>query len=129
VLHIGPGIHPRAVKSTPVIRNTARGQLIQQLADALRQYHHDHGDFPGTLPATSTQICTSSGPNCAQRQLLDLSFLVSGGNYVPGIPQDPLGGQGLWGSGFYLTLLSDGSFQITAPKAESDKQISVTSQP
>ena len=126
--HIGPGIHPRPQASTPAGRNQARATLIQQLAAAMQRYHTDHGNFPIGLTATDTQICTSAGPNCLSKGLADLSFLTTGGDYIPGIPQDPLGGKGLWGSGFTIAALPDGTLRIQAPKAELGKKIQVISQ-
>jgi type II secretory pathway pseudopilin PulG len=125
----GPGIQHRVSSATPQSRNDQRADLLKQLAQALTQYKQDHGKLPVTLSSAATQICTSSGSFCAQVHLVDLSFLTTGGSYVPTLPEDPLGGQSTRGTGFFIAKLSDGTIQLTAPEAELGKTIKVTFSP
>jgi hypothetical protein len=129
ITHFGPGIHPASkAPNTPSARNALRVTYVNQLASGLQQYHKDHGPLPIQLTAAGTQICTSSGANCISQHLADLSFLTTAGNYIVGIPEDPLGGHSLWGSGFTIAQLPDGNARITATKAESGKTITATAQ-
>jgi len=125
VTHTGPGITHRPQPASPQSRNDTRTTLLRQLASALTQYQKDHGNLPVTIPPHTTQICSSFGDNCQNVRLIDLSFLTTQGNYVPTIPEDPLGGQGKWGSGFFIQKTSDSSYQLTAPEAELGKTIAV----
>jgi len=126
LLHFGPGIHPKAPADTTAYRNSLRISYINQLADGLRAYYKSSGSWPITMPTQPTQICTTSGSDCMQKNLVDLSFLTTAGNYIIGIPHDPNGGRGQWGSGFYIQQLPNGNVLLTAPKAEAGRTISQT---
>lgn len=125
----GPGIRPRPPASTSSYRNTQRATIVKDLAAALEQYGKDHGPLPVVLTEADTHICTSSGTGCTSKHLIDLSFLITGGQYLPGIPQDPLGGTQLWDSGLTIAKLGDGSLRITAPRAELGKTIEASAHP
>jgi hypothetical protein len=124
---IGPGIEPRQ-QNTPASRNFDRVTYIDQLSSAISQYYRANGPLPVPLSSVPTQICTSAGPDCASRHLIDLSYLISAGNYITGIPHDPNGGAGPWGSGFDISQSSDGTIKISAPKAELSKVIQTSVQ-
>jgi hypothetical protein len=124
--HHGPGIRPLPPANTPTYRNSIRTDLLGELSAALQRYHKDHGSLPTDIGRQDTQICTSYGANCASKHLVDLSFLHTAGDYVTGIPQDPSGGPGRWNSGFTIAKLPDGTLRISAPNAELDKVIQVT---
>jgi hypothetical protein len=123
ITHHGPGIMAKHPAPTPESRNATRTQLLHQIATALSQYQTDHGKLPLRLPSSSVQICAGAGDICSQYHLADLSFLITGGYYLPTIPQDPLGGEGHRGSGFFVEALADGSLKLTAPEAEASKTI------
>lgn len=125
--HTGPGLSALTQPSTPETRNDTRREVLAQLADALARYATDHnGTLPTTIPPTATEICSSRGPNCETVKLVDLSFLVTQGDYMGNIPSDPSGGPGRWTTGFTITRLPDGRMQLTAPRAETGASISVT---
>ncbi len=121
-----PWMQSRQPADTPSYRNSERTAYINQIASALEQYHKDHGAFPTTISLQPAQICTSSGADCTSKNLVDLSFLTTAGDYITGIPQDPFGGHGLWGSGFYISSQPGGNLLITAPEAELGKTIQAT---
>jgi hypothetical protein len=126
--HIGPGLNPLPRPDTPANRNADRQAYIQQIGQALVSYVHDNSKLPWAIPTTSTQICTNMGADCQSMHLADLSYLMTGGNYLPGIPEDPSGGKVNWGSGFYISQLSNNEVLITAPGAELGKTIQYTTQ-
>jgi hypothetical protein len=128
VTHTGPGIRPLPPANTPAYRNSVRTDLVGELATALKAYYKDYGSFPTKLDSEETQICTSFGENCLSKHLVDLSFLTTGGNYIVGVPQDPSGGPGKWGSGFYISKLTNGTIRISAPNAELGKDIRIITQ-
>lgn len=121
--HIGPGIKPLPRADTPANRNVIRQVSVQQIAQALVAYVHANNSVPFAIPDKSTQICTTMGTDCSSMHLADISYLMTEGDYIPGIPEDPLGGLGDWGSGFYIAKLSNGQIQISAPKAELGQTI------
>lgn len=127
--HHGPGINARKSPASPQARNATRTNLLQQLAAALTQYQKDHGSLPVTLTSTATQVCAGSGSLCTQYRLADLSFLTTEGNYVPTLPVDPLGGEGVRGSGFFISAQPDGSLKLSAPEAEANQTIEVNFTP
>jgi type II secretory pathway pseudopilin PulG len=129
VTRTGPGIIPRPQAPTPASRNATRTQSLKLLQTALSQYQHDHGSLPVKLSSAATGICTSFGSYCTQFHLADLSFLYTGGNYIPTMPTDPLGGQATRATGFDIQRLSDGSLKLTAPEAEAGVTIAVTFAP
>lgn len=127
VTHTGPGINQRqhAQGATPESRNLIRTENIEQLKTALIQYQKDHGSLPIKLTNTATQICGTFGPNCQQVHMVDLSFLMTGGNYLPAMPLDPLGSQQDHGAGYFIQRQLDGSLTLTAPEAEAGRSIAV----
>jgi hypothetical protein len=126
--HAGPGINPLPGRSSPEVRNRERTDMLHQLATALTQYRKDHGSLPVSI-GSSTQICTSFGNYCSQVHLADLSFLMTGGNYIPTIPTDPLGGTAARGTGLFIEKFADGSLRLSAPRAELGQTISLSFAP
>ncbi|HEY2003911.1 MAG TPA: hypothetical protein VGH44_02240 [Candidatus Saccharimonadia bacterium] len=122
--HTGPGL-AADVANTPHSRNTVRQNDLNTLAQALAQYKTDHTAFPVKLPATDTPICTSAGQDCTSKHYADLSFLITGGDYLTAIPVDPGQAVGLWASGYNISQLPDGTIRLTAPQAEAGATISV----
>ncbi len=124
--HVGPGLNPLPKPDTPANRNQDRQTDIQQIGQALVAYVQSNGHLPTHLPTKSTQICTNFGADCQSVHLVDLGYLMTEGVFLPGIPQDPLGGRVNWGSGFYISQLSDGQVTISAPGAELGRTIRYT---
>lgn len=126
VTHIVPDPHASHSENTPAYRNSQRLSYVNDLANGIREYHKDHGSLPVVIATAPSQICTSTGTNCQSMKLIDLSFLTTAGDYIMGIPHDPKGGRGLWGSGFYIRTAATGDLIITAPEAELGKTISAS---
>jgi hypothetical protein len=115
--HTAPGLANADDPNTPRHRDTIRQTDIDLLASALNQYQKDHGRLPITLPTADTQICTSTGVNCESQHYVDLSFLLTGGNYLDAIPVDP-GRRKLWASGYTIAQLPGNKIRLVAPKSE-----------
>lgn len=126
--HIGPGINALPTPNTPANRNLWRQADINQIGEALVSYFHDNSSLPYAIPGQSTQICTDMGANCASQHFVDIGYLMTEGNYLPGVPEDPSTTSGKWGSGFNITNLGGNQIKITAPEAELGKSISATFQ-
>jgi hypothetical protein len=126
--HFGPGIKPLATASTPSSRNALRVSYIGELSSGLQAYYKSAHSLPISISSTPTEICTTEGTNCASKHLVDLSFLYTAGDYIEGIPEDPLGGHALWNSGFTIASLPGNQLQITATEAEQGKSIESTFQ-
>jgi len=115
--HAAPGLANAESTNTPRHRDTIRRTDIGLLASAITLYQKDHGQLPVTLPTTDTQICTSTGQNCQSQHYVDLSFLLTGGNYLDAIPVDP-GHRKLWASGYTIAQLPGNKIRVVAPKSE-----------
>jgi hypothetical protein len=122
----GPGLQPRPAHATAETRNQQRTRMLKDLASALTRYRYDHGQLPVQFAASRTQICSGSGIACQQFHLVDVSFLVTDGDYLPTLPLDPSGGDGHGGSGFFIERQANGNFKLTAPLAELDQTIEVS---
>jgi hypothetical protein len=126
--HIGPGVNPLPTPNTPQNRNLWRQADINQIGQALVSYYHDNNSIPYTIPTQLTQICTDMGTPCSIKHFVDISYLMTEGDYLPGVPEDP-GPTGVkWGSGFDIASLGSNEIKITAPDAEQGKVISATFQ-
>jgi hypothetical protein len=129
ITRTGPGLLPRPAHSTAQTRNQQRTQMLKDLAAALTQYRHDHHQVPVQFASSNTQICSGSGIACKQLHLVDISFLITGGDYLPTLPLDPSGGDGHGGAGFFIQRQANGNLKLTAPRAELDKTIELSFAP
>ena len=121
--HLGPGVHPLPEANTPGNRNVIRTANIEQIGQALVAYFNDNHSFPYAISTKPTQICTDMGSTCASQHLADVGYLMTEGNYLPGIPEDPSAPLARWGSGY--DIAKNGSqIIISAPSAELGKTIS-----
>ena len=89
IIAINPG------RSLAKSRDLQRKVGITEINKALSQYYIDNNQYPSTVTPYLTSICptgssaTSSGFNCGDLGLIDLSMLVP--TYLPSIPVDPTG--------------------------------------
>jgi type IV pilus assembly protein PilA len=105
-------------------RNAQRRSDVNTILNAVYQYSIDHnGSMPGSLSATATDICRTTGtPVCTG--LVDLSVLTS--SYVVAMPVDPQAPDANT-TGYQIS--QDATSQritVTAPLAEQSETISVT---
>ena len=104
-------------------RNGQRRVDVNTILNASYQYAIDNnGSIPGTITATSTEICKTGG-SCSG--LIDLSVLTASEKYLVSIPFDPTGSSAN-GTGYYISKSSYGRVTVNAPSAENSATISVT---
>jgi hypothetical protein len=123
--HSAPGLAALPPADTAAYRNSTRHNDLKYLYEALANYQRDHGSLPVQIPSTPTEICTSYGPNCISSKYMDLSFLITGGNYIETVPSDPLGTHIKWASGYVISRNADGAVQLSAERTENSATITV----
>jgi hypothetical protein len=108
--------------TTAASRNLERTNTLKSVAAALTKYKSDHQQLPYILPSTLTEICITGGDICANRHLVDLSYLVNGG-YLESLPNDPVGGHTEYGTGYLIAQTGDGTLYLKAARAEDGKVV------
>lgn len=116
---------PPLTADTPASRNALREHQLQSLAGALQAYVSTHGSMPIKLSAAPLEICATTGAACKTAGLVDLGWLADG-TTISGLPLDPVGGRGRYGTGYTLALNpATGRAVFAAPRAEQGTHISV----
>jgi len=104
-------------------KNAQRRVDVHAILDAIYQYSIDSGGtIPKTITATSTEICLT-GSNC--RGLVSLSVLTANQKYLKSLPIDPAGAANN-GTNYFIHQSADGKITVSAPRADSGKNIFVT---
>lgn len=121
IIAINPG------RQLATVRNTQRILALQRINSAIQLYYFDNLSYPASLPATSTEICStgnatsSVGIDCTD--LVDLTFLLP--TYLDFVPLDPNGYYlSATGTG-YMIMNNNNRIVLSAPKAELDKTIGI----
>jgi DNA-binding NarL/FixJ family response regulator len=113
----------------PVTRDAQRRSDVNTILNALYQYAIDHnGNFPVSFTNEEQSICV---PHASPCDGVDLKALLD--TYLIAIPSDPLQSKGAVTTGYTVKRVSESGdsshpfrIQVSAPKAESTAEISVS---
>ncbi len=111
--------------NTAAGRNDERRADLTALAQGLQQYLATHSQLPVSVTAQGAEICSSQGTPCRAAGMIDLTFATGLTEALPAIPRDPIGSSGQFGTGFRLSHLPSGQFELTAERAEAGASLSV----
>ena len=113
-------------RTSPGARNSQRRSELKTLAAAISSYQQATPANPALpIPANQTGICSSTGQVCKMAGLVDLTVLSSRG-YILGLPNDPVGGHSLYGTGYDIGRAANGGIELSAPRAEDGATITQT---
>jgi len=104
-------------------KNAARKADVTTILNAVYQYSIDNsGNIPTAITSSSTEICAST--TCTD--LIDLAVLTTNEKYLTAIPVDPSGGVNANGTGYAVSMSTNGRITVSALKAEQGATISAT---
>jgi hypothetical protein len=108
-------------------RNVYRSADVSAILTSISAYVNEKGEIPDAIPLAKTcvihgnEICKTGPYDCTD--LVDLSFLNSGGSDSFSTPVDPLN-RTINGSGYYVYHDGQGLITVCAPYAERNTEIS-----
>lgn len=113
ILAINPEKHLRDT-------NDAKRMMdIKTISNAITQYMIDNeGVLPDEVALEKREICRTGAINCLN--MIDLSFLTNGENYLMSIPVDPKN-ESENGSGYEIFRTAYNSFKVVSPYVEYDE--------
>lgn len=105
-------------------RNAQRQADITAIANAIHEYAKDNqGKLPQQISETSAEICASHTESC--KNLVDISAVVSSGNYIQRLPTDPQCSLvcAVNGTGYKISKDSSDHLILIAPYAEKGQTV------
>ena len=117
IIAINPG------KNLADTRDSQRKADVNTIINAVYQYALDNnGNLPASLPASATEICSTTGGTCSSPVAIDLGVLTASGKYIVAIPKDPKCPSACLANGAGYTIFKDttsGRVTVAAPDAEN----------
>jgi prepilin-type N-terminal cleavage/methylation domain-containing protein len=105
-------------------RNAQRRSDVATILNAIYQYSLDNnGIIPEHITVVRTEICKTTGPNCAG--YADIGELFLNEKYIVSMPFDPQGSS-TYGAGYEIQKTTNNRVTVTAPDAEQGATISIS---